>query len=54
MKKEIIERPQCSKCNSKLIYIRIKDKQRVCRSCGFVEDLKDLKKGKFALEEQDE
>lgn len=29
---------RCSKCNSTLIYIRIKNpKTRVCRNCGFEE-----------------
>lgn len=39
-KKEIKkEENRCLKCNSTFTYIRIRDHQRVCRSCGFVEDL---------------
>jgi len=30
----------CVKCGSSFVYIRIKDQQRVCRSCGNIEDLK--------------
>jgi len=38
------ERPSCSECGSKLIYIRLKENERVCRSCGFVEKIKFSKK----------
>lgn len=41
-KEEIVkedQRPRCKKCGSTFAYIRIKDQQRICRSCGFVEDL---------------
>ena len=30
----------CKKCNSKLIYLRIKKRERVCRTCGYIEKLK--------------
>lgn len=33
-------KPNCSHCGSKFVYIRIKDNQVVCRSCGQVTDLK--------------
>jgi len=31
------ERIKCAKCGSKFIYIRIKDKTLVCRSCGNID-----------------
>jgi ssDNA-binding Zn-finger/Zn-ribbon topoisomerase 1 len=30
---------RCSKCGSSLVYVRIKDKQRVYHSCFYVEQL---------------
>jgi len=33
--------PRCKKCNSALTYIRIGVKQRVCRSCGYIENIGD-------------
>ena len=40
-KKEVQEKEKsrCTKCGSTLVYIRIKDKQKVCRSCGNVEEM---------------
>ena len=35
------KRPECEKCHSKLVYIRIKNQERVCRSCGHIEKLKN-------------
>lgn len=32
---------RCKKCNSKFTYIRIKDQELVCRSCGHIEKLED-------------
>lgn len=38
-KKEVPKRetPKCNKCGSHMVYLRIKEKARVCRSCGFVD-----------------
>lgn len=38
---------ECEKCGSAFVYVRIKDKQIVCRKCGHVSELKedDEKKG---------
>jgi protein-arginine kinase activator protein McsA len=41
-KEENLQR--CNKCNSTFTYIRIRDRQRVCRNCGNVEDLKEVSK----------
>jgi len=35
---------RCSKCNSTFIYIRIKDKQKVCRKCGNIENIGEVKR----------
>lgn len=32
---------RCVKCGSKFVYIRIKDKQVVCRKCGTITKLKE-------------
>jgi hypothetical protein len=32
---------RCVKCNSKFTYVRIKDQERVCRSCGHIEKLEN-------------
>ena len=32
----------CEKCGSKQTYIRLKDKTRVCRSCGHVQEIEVL------------
>ena len=32
-------KPRCKKCGSKFIYIRIKDNEIVCRSCGHISEL---------------
>lgn len=37
------QKPRCTKCASSFIYIRIRDNQRVCRSCGNVENLGEKK-----------
>ena len=34
---------ECSKCGLKMTYIRIKDNQKVCRNCGYIEDLEEVK-----------
>lgn len=34
---------KCSKCGSGFVYVRIKDKEIVCRSCGHVEEKKEQK-----------
>ena len=36
---QIIEERKCKRCGSLNTIIRFKTKERVCRSCGFVEDL---------------
>jgi len=36
-------KPRCSNCHSTFIYIRIKDKEKVCRNCGYIENLKEVK-----------
>jgi len=38
------EKSRCKECNSTLTYIRFRTMERVCRSCGFVEKLKDKDK----------
>ena len=38
-KKEQKTTPECIKCHSKLVYMRIKSHERVCRSCGYVEKM---------------
>ena len=40
------ESARCKKCKSTLTYIRIGKQERVCRSCGHVEDLNKQKGGK--------
>lgn len=42
-KNRLVTAPICSKCNSTFTYIRFKDKERVCRSCGYVERLEEDK-----------
>lgn len=37
---EVQEEFRCKNCGSKLTYIRLKEKQRVCRSCSHVEEIK--------------
>ena len=34
---------ECKKCGSKFTYVRIKDKTRVCRSCGHIEKIGEEK-----------
>ena len=36
-----MNKPKCSKCESTLIYLRIGTNERVCRTCGYVEKIKD-------------
>jgi transcription initiation factor TFIIIB Brf1 subunit/transcription initiation factor TFIIB len=35
------EKPKCVKCGSSQIYLRLKRNQRYCRTCGYVQDLKN-------------
>jgi len=35
------EKIRCKKCNSTFGYIRIKDGNFVCRSCGHIEEVKE-------------
>ena len=32
-------KPRCKKCSSTQTYIKLKDNKRVCRSCGYIEQL---------------
>jgi len=32
----------CEKCKSKFTYVRLKDRTRVCRSCGHIEQLGEI------------
>ena len=34
------EKKRCEKCNSTMIYVRIKTNELVCRGCGHIEKLK--------------
>lgn len=43
---EKTEKPKCEKCGSGFVYVRIKDKQIVCRTCGHVSELKEEEKKK--------
>ena len=38
-----MEKPKCKKCNSSQTYIKLRDKKRICRTCGYEEDLKEEK-----------
>jgi len=40
-KSEELEKRSCNKCGSKFVYVRIKEKSLVCRSCGHIELLED-------------
>jgi len=35
------EETRCKKCNSTFTYIRIRTKERVCRTCGHIESLEE-------------
>jgi len=35
---------RCSKCKSTMVYLRLKTKERVCRRCGFIEDISEDEK----------
>ena len=39
------ETPRCSECGSTQVYLRLKTKERYCRTCGYIEDL-EIKKDK--------
>lgn len=34
----------CKNCGSAFIYVRIKDREAVCRKCGHIQKLKEEKK----------
>lgn len=34
------EKSRCSKCGSTLVYLRMKEKKKVCRSCGYIENVR--------------
>ena len=40
---EIKEKRSCKRCGSLFTYIRIKDQELVCRSCGHIEKVEDQK-----------
>jgi len=40
-KKEETQKPKCKKCGSAFCYIRIKERSVVCRTCGYIEKMKD-------------
>ena len=35
------EKPRCKKCDSDQVYMRIKTNERVCKTCGYIEELKN-------------
>jgi hypothetical protein len=39
-KQKEVKNYNCIKCGSGQTYVRIKDKQRCCRNCGFIEEIK--------------
>jgi len=41
MRLEKEKQKRCEKCNSTLIYFRVKKSQFVCRSCGNIERVKE-------------
>ena len=45
------ERRRCNKCSSTLTYLRIKDKEVVCRHCGNIEKIKDEEKKEEKIED---
>ena len=38
-----IKNPRCKECFSTQTYIKLRDKKRICRACGYIEDLKEVK-----------
>ena len=32
---------RCDKCNSTLVYLRIKSNEMICRKCGYIKKLKE-------------
>jgi len=45
-KEEKREKQRCNSCGSALIYIRLKSSQKCCRTCGFIENLKEKEEKK--------
>ena len=40
--KEVINyKKRCGRCGATLCYLRLKTKERVCRICGYVEEIED-------------
>ena len=39
MAEEKNNKPKCSKCGSGFVYVRIKEKSIVCRSCGNIDKI---------------
>ena len=44
-KKEADTGQKCSKCGSKMVYVRIKNEELVCRRCGNVDKLRKVSDG---------
>jgi len=40
----MVEKNRCEKCGKTLTYIRIKTKELVCRNCGHIKKIEDVKK----------
>jgi len=36
---------RCKKCGSSQVYVRLKTKELVCKTCGYVVKLEDLESG---------
>ena len=39
MQTSMIDKPRCSNCNSDQVYIRFKTLEKVCRHCGYIEQM---------------
>jgi ribosomal protein L37AE/L43A len=46
MEKRDDSKIRCEKCGSSFGYLRMKDHQWVCRSCGTIKDLKEKREDK--------
>lgn len=40
------KRKRCDKCDSTLVYVRLKSQEQVCRNCGYVSPPKKKKEKK--------
>jgi len=41
MEEENLKKLACKKCGSKFVYVRIKERSVVCRSCGNIDPIGD-------------